>query len=149
MNRSQKIAWWVVVCIAVAVAISIFAVGIMYVRAGFPKAWQGLGFLGISGLGGLAPLLFKKDPGPVQVDERDREIQLKAARAGFAMSYLVFGLLAMGIWTYCRQHGISAVPIQVLPLMFMVAAVTMFLSQSLATLLLYGRNNKASKGEIL
>ena len=146
MNRTQKMALWMVVWVGTGMIAAVSAVVALYFNIGFPKAWSGLSFLAICGFGGLAPLIFKKDPGPVQYDERDRDIQLKSARAGFAMSYLVFGLLAMGIWTYCRRHGMSAVSIEALPMIFMLAGITGFFSQSLTTLLLYGKDNKATEG---
>ncbi len=149
MNRTQKMAWWIVVWTGAGIIAAGIAVLILYFTVGFPKAWAGLSFLGIGGFGGLAPYIFRKDPGPVQVDERDRAIQLKAARAGFAMSYLVFGLLAMGIWMYCRWRDMSAVSIEVLPMIWILGVFTMFLSQSLATLILYGKDKHTAEGESL
>ncbi len=149
MNRTQKQAWWIVVWVGTGMIAAAGAVVALYFNVGFPRAWSGLGFLGLCGLGGLAPLLFRKDPGPVQFDERDRDIQLKSARAGFAMSYLVFGLLAMGIWTYCMRHDISSVPIRVLPMIWMLAGITMFFSQCLTTLILYGKDKPIAEEKSL
>lgn len=149
MNRAQKMAWWMVIWMGAGVIAAVIAVAVLYFKVGFPKAWSGSGFLGLCGFGGLAPLLFRKDSRPVQFDERDRAIQLTSARAGFALSYLVFGLLAMGIWEYCRRQGMSAVSIEVLPMIWGLAAITMFFSQSLTTLLLYGKDNKPTEGESL
>lgn len=146
MNRTQKMAWWMMVWMGAGMITAGIAVLILYFKVGFPKAWSGLGFLGLCGFGGLAPLVFKKDPGPVQFDERDRDIQLKSARAGFAISYLVFGLLAMGIWTYCRRQGMSAVSIEVLPMIWGLTAITCFFCQALMTLLLYGKDNTSKEG---
>ncbi|MBL7215975.1 MAG: hypothetical protein ISS71_09885, partial [Phycisphaerae bacterium] len=91
MNRMQKISWLMVICMGSGLILSAIAITVGYFMAGFPKAWSGIAFIGIGGFGGLGPLIFKKDPGPVQADERDRLINLKAARASFALSYLVFG----------------------------------------------------------
>jgi hypothetical protein len=142
MNRIQKISWLMVVTIGIAVICSAVAITTWYFKYGFPKAWTGLSFLGIAGLGGLGPLLFRKDPGPVGADERDRLINLKAARGSFALSYLVFGLLCMGIWEYCRLHDKFVISIEVLPLVWGIAALTAFFSHALIILILYGEGGK-------
>jgi hypothetical protein len=139
MNRIQKISWLMVIVIGIAVVCSAAAIMLLYLKFGFPKAWIGLSFLGIAGLGELGPLIFKKDPGPVQADERDNLIHLKAARGSFALSYLVFGLLCMGIWEYCRLHERSIISIGVLPLVWSIAALTAFFSHALIILILYGK----------
>ncbi len=102
--------------------------------------------MGITGLGGLAPLIFKKDPGPIQADERDRLINLKAARAGFALSYGVFGLLCMGIWEYYRHQNIETISIHILPHLFMAAGITAFFTHALTILVLYGKDSKRPEG---
>lgn len=142
MNRIQKISWMMVISIGIAVVCSAVATSAWYIKFGFPKAWVGLSFLGIAGLGGLGPLFFRKDPGPVQADERDNLIHLKAARGSFALSYLVFGLLCMGIWEYCRLHDRSVISIEVLPLVWSLAALTAFFSHALIILILYGKGGK-------
>ncbi len=131
-----------VITIGIAAICSAAAIIIWYLQCGFPKAWIGLSFLGIAGLGGLGPLIFQKDPGPVGVDERDNFINLKAARGSFALSYLVFGLLSMGIWGYCRLHERSVISIDVLPLVWSLAALTTFFSHALIILILYGKGGK-------
>ena len=102
--------------------------------------------MGITGFAGLAPIIFKKDPGPVQCDERDRLINLKAARAGFAVSYGVFGLLCMGIWEYYRHQSIETISIHILPNLFMAAGITAFFTHALTILILYAKDNKQAEG---
>ena len=147
MNRIQKISWLIVITQGVAFLSAAIATAVLYYLFGFPVAKSGFGFLGIAGIGGLGPLIFRKDPGPVQFDERDRQIQFESARAGFAISYLFFGLLAMGIWEYCRWHTMAVVSINVLPMIWMLAGITMSFFFSLNTLILY-RRDKTSEGEI-
>lgn len=146
MNRMQKMSWWMVATMGSGLLLSIIAVTASYFMVGFPKAWSGIAFIGIGGLGGLGPLIFKKDPGPVHGDERDQFINLKAARASFALSYLLFGLLSMGIWSYYHYHNQSAITIEVLPLVWGLAAVTAFLSHAVMILVLYGKDNQPAKG---
>jgi len=149
MNRIQKISWLMVITFTTAILTAAVAVaaGVFYFKVGFPRAWAGLGFLGLAGLGGFGPLIFKKDPGPVQFDERDNMINLKAARGSFALSYLVFGVLCMGIWEYYRHQNIAVISIQVLPYLFAAAGFTVFVSHAIIILVLYGRD-KTSKGDI-
>lgn len=142
MNRIQKISWLMVVTIVIAIIASVVAVGLLYSKFGFPKARAGLAFMAIAGFGGLGPMIFKKDPGHVQADERDILINLKAARAGFAISYLVFGLLCMGIWHCYRVKAIETISIDILPELFGAAAITAFLTHAITILVLYGRDAK-------
>ncbi len=143
MNRIQKISWLMVICIGIAMIVSTIAVTILYFKVGFPKAWTGFAFMGLGGLGGFGPIIFKKDPSPIQADERDRLINLKAAQAAFTLSYLVFGLLCMGIWGYYHHREIETITINILPWLFMAAGFTTFFTHALMILLLYGKDNKS------
>ena len=146
MNRMQKISWMMVICIGIASILSAVAITILYFKIGFPRAWAGWGFMGVAGIAGFAPIIFKKDTGPVQCDERDRLINLKAARAGFTISYGVFGLLCMGIWDYYRHQNVETISIHILPQLFMAAGITAFFTHALTILILYGKDNKVSEG---
>lgn len=128
MNRVQKMAWMTVICTGLGIVLSATAVPVFYVMGGFPRAWAGLAFLGIAGLAGFAPAIFKKEPGAVQTDERDRLIQVQSTKAGFSASYGVFGLLSMGIW--------------------MIAFITAFFVQALTTPVLYGKGNPQPEGDV-
>lgn len=145
MNRIQKISWLMVTSIGIAVLLSSAAVGILYYYFGFPKAGAGFAFLSIAGIGGLGPIIFKKDPGAVTCDERDRTINSTAAKAGFGVSYLLFGVLCMGFWEYFRAEG--KVPVEILPLIWMFAGLACFFVHALTILILYGRD-KSCQGEL-
>ncbi|MBW1895167.1 MAG: hypothetical protein JRI91_15970 [Deltaproteobacteria bacterium] len=146
MNRMQKIAWLMVVCIGTASILSAIAVTILYILIGFPSAWAGLCFMGISGFGGLGQLIFKKDPGPIQCDERDGLINMKAAIAGFGISYGVFGILCMGIWGYYYYQAMETISIHVLPWFFGTAGFSMFFTHAVTILILYSKDNKQIEG---
>ena len=146
MNRMQKISWMIIICTSTSLILSTIAVTVLYIIFGFPVAWAGLGIIGITGFGGFAPIIFKKDPGPVECDERDRLINMKAALAGFAISYGVFGLLCMGIWVYRYSQGTETISIHLLPMLFMAAGITMFFTHALTILILYGKDNKQIEG---
>jgi hypothetical protein len=142
----QKISWMMVICTGIGFILSVIAVVILYFKTGFPRAWAGLAFMGLSGFAGLAPAIFKKDPGAVQTDERDRLIQLQSTRAGFASSYGVFGCLAMGIWWYYGPDNL--INVNTLPQIWMAAFITAFFVQALTTLILYGKDNKQTEGGV-
>jgi hypothetical protein len=144
MNRIQKMSWLMVITTGTAVLLSAVATGILYYLFGFPVAKAGFGFLGISGIGGLGPMIFKKDPGPVTCDERDRVINSEAAKNGFTASYLLFGSLCMGIWMIKGLRG--TIDVNVLPMIWLLAGLTCFFVHALSILILYGRDN-TFKGE--
>ena len=92
--------------------------------------------MGLAGIGGLAQLFFKKDPGKVEYDERDREIQRRAALAGFGMAYLVVGIVTMGPFIILGPN--SPITTNWLPLIFGAAGITHFYTWSIAILTQYG-----------
>jgi hypothetical protein len=81
MNRAQKMAWFTLIMLGLALGLSLAAVSVARFGFGQPirRAVGGFGFIGIMGFSGLAPVLFKKDKGKVQLDERDLMILRKAS----------------------------------------------------------------------
>ena len=144
MNRIQKMAWLIVITQGIAFLSAVAAVAVLYYLFGFPVAKSGFAFLGIAGIGGLSPGIFKKDPGAVTCDERDKAINSTAAKAGFGASYMIFYLLCMGIFFAKGLRG--TVDVEVLALICMLAGMTCFFVHALTILILYGRN-KTFEGE--
>jgi len=142
MNRVQKIAWSLVITTLSGFILSCIAVAILYVKFGMPKAVAGLGFMGVAGLGGFSPLIFKKDKGKVIFDERDRLIKRRAALAGFAMSYLFVGLACM--IPFSILGPMASISVIWLPNIFGGAAISMFFVTSVAILVQYGRRGEKS-----
>jgi len=138
VNRAQKIAWAVVIIISTALAASLLAVGILTWYVGMPRALLGFCFMSLSGFGGLAPLVFKKDPGAAHVDERDELFHRRAAIAGFATAYLVFGAACMIPFVVLGHRAM--VPVRWLPAIFMGAALSHYFVYSLTILSQYGWN---------
>jgi hypothetical protein len=138
MNRVQKISWLMVITQGVAFLSAAAAVTILYYLFGFPVAKAGLAFLGIAGIGGFGPILFRKDPGAVTCDERDRAINSTAAKAGFGASYMVFYLLCMGTFFVKGLRG--TVEVEFLAIICMLAGMTCFFVHALTILILYGRS---------
>lgn len=137
MNRAQKMARFTVVVIATSCILSGIAVLVGYVFVGVPKAYAGMGFLGLSGLAGLAPLIYKNERVAVSFDERDHLINRRAALAGFAAAYLVMGLACMLPFTILGPK--ASVCVSNLPLIFMSGGLSHYFAYSLAILLLYGK----------
>ena len=137
MNRVQKIAWFLVITISVSILFTVGAIGMLYVKVGMPKAMAGLGFLGIAGIAGFGPLIFRKDKGPVTCDERDIVINRRAALAGFGAAYIVLGLACM--LPFCILGPDSSISIIWLPMIFSGTGLSMFFINSVATLIQYGR----------
>lgn len=140
----QKMAWMTVICAGTGFLLSVIAVTVLYFKIGFPRAQAGFAFMGLAGLAGLAPMIFKKDKGAIAFDERDRKIQLRSTTAGFAASYGVFGCLAMGIWIFNGPDKL--IDVNILPQIWMAAFITAFFVQALTTLTLYGKDNKQIEG---
>ena len=140
MKRIQKIAMFMFVVFTCALILTAIAIAVAYAKFGFPGAWGGFGFMGITGIGGLAQLFFKKDPEKVEYDERDHYIQKKAALAGFALAYLVVGIATMGPFIILGPN--TPITTNWLPLIFGAAGLTHFYSWSIAILTQYGWRNK-------
>lgn len=140
MNRVQKIAWFFVITISLSFVLSCIAVAILYVKLGMPRALAGLGFMGIAGLGGFSPLIFRKDKGKVAFDERDKLIKRRVALAGFATSYLFVGLACMIPFSILGPK--ASISVTWLPNIFMGAALSAFFVTSVAILVQYGWGGK-------
>ena len=145
MNRAQKMAWFLIIAIATGLVMSAVAVTVLYFVVGMPRALAGLACLGISGFGGLAPLIFKENEGKVTFDERDNLINRRAALAGFGSSYLFIGLACMiPFFIFGPNKSIS---VSCLPLIFGGAGLTCFFAHSVAILIQYGRTRKEKDNE--
>ena len=140
MNRAQKIAWSLVITILLAFIVSCIAVAILYVKVGMPKALAAFSFMGIAGLAGFSPLIFKKDKGKVTFDERDRLIKRNAALAGFGASYLVMGAACMIPFHVLGPK--ASISVAWLPYIFGGAGVSLFFVHSVAILIQYGWKGK-------
>ena len=144
MNRIQKMAWWMAIWVSAGVILAAIAVAILFLVIGMPWsiARAGLGFLGIAGFGGLASLIFKKDPGKVTCDERDHLINTRAAAAAFASAFLVTGLACMLPFFILGPE--ATVSVTWLPDIFMAAGLTTFFVHSVAILAQYGWKGEKS-----
>ncbi len=145
MNRMQKIAWFTLVMLALALVLSLIAVGVAYFGFGLPlhRAARGFGFIGIMGFSGLAPLLFRKDKQEVQLDERDLLIKRNAMLAAYWCFWPLFVIAAMAPFFVYGPDGV----VPVLYLCWMVFGGMFFVTlvYSIVTLQEYGWREKGEK----
>ena len=142
MNRAQKMAFFTLVMLALALVLSLIAVGVAYFVFGLPisRAVGGFGFIGIAGFAVLGPLLFKKDKGKVQYDERDLLIQKKASLAAYSIFWFLFVLAAMTPFFVLGPKG--AISVKYLPVMVFGGMFVVMLVQAIVTLEEYGWRDK-------
>lgn len=97
MNRAQKIARFNLIVILVALILSTIAVSALYFVVGLPmrRAVGGFGFIGICGLMGSSPFLYKKEGDKVSFDERDLMILRNASLGAYSIFWFLFVLAAM------------------------------------------------------
>jgi hypothetical protein len=138
MNRQQKIAWFNLIVTSLALGLSVIAFSIGYFIFGAParQAAAGFGFIGIMGLSGLRPILFRKDKSKVQYDERDTAIQRKAAVVAYSFFWLLFVAAAMVPWFIIGPNG--TITTNYLPWMVFGGMFTVMFLQSIVTLNEYG-----------
>jgi len=143
MNRAQKIAWSCLITISIGFVLSIIAIVVLYPIVGMPKALRGFGLIGIGGLGAVSLLIFKKEKGKVQFDERDRLFHQRAWFAGYCASYLFFVIMCMTTWFIYGPKG--TVSVNVLPLTAIGGLMALTLVHSIVILEQYGWTNKGEK----
>ncbi len=145
MNKAQKIAWFTLIVLAIAVGLSLAAFCVGYFVLGVParRAAAGFGFMGIAGLLGLIPILFRKDKTKVQCDERDMMIQRNAAFAAYATFWVLFVAAAMIPWFVTGPNG--TITVSYLPWMVLGGFFVVELVQAIATLEQYGRTDKGEQ----
>ncbi len=147
MNRAQKAAWFTLIVLAFASVLSLVAFCVAYFVLGVPagRAAGGFGLMGIAGLLGLIPVLFRKDKAKVQCDERDLMIQRNAAVAAYATFWVLFVAAAMIPWFVTGPNG--TITVSYLPWMVLGGFFVVELVQAIATLEQYGWTNKETNHE--
>jgi hypothetical protein len=147
MNRAQKAAWFTLVVLAFASVLSLVAFCVAYFVLGVPagRAAGGFGLMGIAGLLGLIPVLFRKDKAKVQCDERDLMFQRNAAVAAYATFWVLFVAAAMIPWFVTGPNG--TITVSYLPWMVLGGFFVVELVQAIATLQQYGWTEKENNHE--
>ena len=138
-------AWFTLVMQALALILSLTAVGVLYFGFGLPlrRAVAGFGFIGVMGFAGLAPLIFKKGKDDMKLDERDLLIKRKAMLAAYWSFWPLFVLAAMAPFFVLGPDG----KVGVLYLAWMVFGGMFYVTliQAIATLQEYGWRDKGEK----
>ena len=135
MNPFQKIAWYNLAVIALAVAACL----VLYTLTGHPQASMA-GF-GLLGLLGFSALFLGRQKGTVLYDERDREIERKAFMTGFFVFWLSFVAACMLIpFSYNHQP----VPSYLFFGLCMGGLMVFLGARSVAVLVLYRRDSQES-----
>ena len=147
MNRFQKLAWFNLIVILITLTLSAIAVSVFYFVVDLPirRALGGFGFMGITGLMGLSPVLYKKERGKVSFDERDELINYRAVLAAYSVFWLVFTAACMIPWSIIGPSG--SISVNVLPIMLFGIGITLALVHSLVILIQYGRGIKEKNNE--
>ena len=147
MNRFQKLARFNLIVILIALTLSAIAVSVFYFVVDLPirRAFGGFGFMGITGLMGLSPLLYKKERDKVSLDERDQLINYRAVLAAYSVFWLVFTAACMIPWWIIGPSG--SISVNVLPIMLFGIGITLALVHSLVILIQYGRGIKEKNHE--
>jgi hypothetical protein len=139
MVVQQKVAWFNLAVIGTAIAAFIILIPL---AGGF----RALGAFGICGLSGLGIFFNRRRNNEVLMDERDKYISTKANLIGLWTFWELFVAACMITWGVLRYlwHQ-ETVSIDVLPIFVLGGWLALMLTQSIATLIQYGRsrNNEA------
>lgn len=131
MTSLQKYAWYNLGVICVA--------GVCVVAAYPFLGNRAMGFLGLLGLIGLSPFLFRKKEGQVSFDERDRLIQLRATNLAYAIFWVGFTQLA-AIGSMLIYGGDGSIPVKVVQMSVVVSLMLFLTAQAVAILVQYARD---------
>ncbi len=145
MNRMQKIAWFNLIVVSLALGLSIAAFGAAYFIFGLPanRAAGGFGLIGLMGFAGLNPFMFRKEKSKVQFDERDTAIQRKAGIVAYSIFWVLFVAAAMVPWFIIGPNG--TITTNYLPWMVFGGMFVVMLVQSIVTLNEYGWRGDGNK----
>lgn len=130
MSAMQKFAWFNLAVIA----LTLVAVLTLLPFLGH-RTLGNFGFLGFLGLG---PLFFRKKPGRVLMDERDRLIQLRSFMLAYGL-FWVFFVLAATFLSAAFYGPEGAVPVKVVQFSVVCCFILMYAAASVAILVQYGR----------
>jgi hypothetical protein len=123
MNIELKSAWYSVVVIGLALIGCVATAVMMGIQSAFAP-------LGLLGLLGFTPLLFRKRKGVIDFDERDLAIAKSATVVGGVCSYLAVVLGAMTIWIVQYFKGEELISVHLLPLLVAAAMMVLYLARS-------------------
>ena len=139
MTRPQKFALFNVVVISVVVVLTGATVGVLALTIGMPGARGGLGVMGLFGVLGLSPFLFRKGRDVVDFDEREVLINYRAVLAAYSLFFPAFTLACMIPWLVMARG--ATVPVYMLPIMLCGVCMGLTFVHSAAVLIQHGRKS--------
>jgi hypothetical protein len=147
MNRAQQIARFNLIVILTSLVLSTIAVSVLYFVVSLPmrRAVGGFGFIGICGLMGLSPFLYKKEGDKVSFDERDLMIMRNASLGAYSIFWVLLVLAAMIPFFVLGPKGM--VSVKYLAAMVFGGMIIVVLVQSVITLGAYGWGVKGKNRE--
>jgi hypothetical protein len=148
MNRAQKIAWFQLAVVGIAVVMSVILTLAFRRKYGYEFVeawWLAVGYstpLLIFAVLGPA-FIFRKKKGKVDFDERDLMIDRRAMIVSFGATYMFFILVCFVTWL---AAGLDS-PIPAYWLLRIVTGgwLTSIVGHSLTTLVCYGRGGKGGE----
>jgi len=131
MSTMQKSAWFNLAVVGLTTLVIVALLPILGMKA--------MGGLGCLGFIGLQPLLFRKRPGQVMADERDRLIQSRSWIIAYALFWVAFVLAAVVVSSLVYGEN-GAVPVRVVQMSVAWAFMFVYAVASIAVLIQYGRD---------
>ena len=141
MNRAQKMGWYNLIVVLVSLALTGVTISVLAAIVGMPKALGGFCFLGIGGLIGFSPIIFRKKQGQLDFDERDLLIQRRAFVIAYSIFWVFFTFACMIPWLVLDTG--TTIRVVVLPGMLAGGFVIVQLIQSIAILVMYGKGGQS------
>jgi hypothetical protein len=142
MKYEQKVSWALVISISLAV----LAVGVgliaRHLGAGSLKPFLYVAAAAIA-VGVIFVFRFKRDPGPIMSDERDKLIEKNADLAGLGAVYLLVIVASFAPIAIFGENG--TLPVTWCPALLIGAGFCQTYARSLAILIQYGRSRKGEE----
>jgi hypothetical protein len=143
MNRYQKIAWFNLIVILIAVIVTAVAIAVEFHLRGYSTiGWWSIGILALLQ---LTPHVFKKPQSPAGVvtDERDELILKNAVARAWMAFWWVFVALCFVAFLVVGPR--NSVPTIALPLIALGAGLFLKIACSVAILVQYGRSQRGKE----
>ena len=139
MHVQEKQAWFVLIIIALTLALWLTVVAVF----GFSEStFAAFGFCGFAG---LAPLIGRRErkAGLITMDERDKQIALNATTGGYSVFWVLFVLTAMAPFSYLGPDATLTLKTTTISFVVIPAMMVVFGVRSLTMVILYRRGSHA------
>ncbi len=139
MHVQEKQAWFMLIVMAVTVALWLALVAVF----GFHPAFYGV--FGLFGLLGFAGIIGRRErkAGLVTMDERDKQIALSATTGGYSVFWLFFVSTAMGPFFILGPDATLTLRTTTICFVVWPAMMVVFVVRSIIIVVLYRRGRRA------